>query len=287
MGKKQIGIFRNFIIGYVLVCTISFGIVAWTCSGNSNWMSYLGSFLGGILGGLATLIAIYFTLVSLKQDIMAYILPMRTVLYGYYKKGQGIYILEESIEEDMLAIGGEHIDNHKVEFNTFNTSFMRFANVGKDSALNVRLEWSSPYDSELYDILLGYGIPHSYFDKHFETEKKVTLYGDYMLPIKIDTEGYKVQIENELIEVLRYIMGVFWGSFDEYAIDEKTKLTFGNNFVKKKHKFATVKISFDDLNGITTTNEFPIYCRLQTLLGHYNDGYQKMQIELSTCEIIN
>ena len=228
MGKKQIGIFRNFIIGYVLVCTISFGIVAWTCSGNSNWMSYLGSFLGGILGGLATLIAIYFTLVSLKQDIMAYIIPMRTVLYGYYKKGQGIYILEESIEADMPAIGGEHIDNHKVEFNPFNTSFMRFANVGKDSALNVRLEWSSPYDSELYDILLGYGIPHSYFDKHFETEKKVTLYGDYMLPIKIDTEGYKVQIENELIEVLRYIMGVFMGSYDEYAIDEKTKLTFGN-----------------------------------------------------------
>ncbi len=35
--------------------------------------------------------------------------------------------------------------------------------------------------------------------------KKVTLYGDYMLPIKIDTEGYKVQIEDELIEVLRYI----------------------------------------------------------------------------------
>ena len=64
-------------------------------------------------------------------------------------------------------------------------------------------------------------------------------------------------------------------------------MEFGNNFVKKKQKFATVKITFDDLNGLTTTNEFPIYCRLQTMLGTYNGGYQKMQIELSTCDIIN
>lgn len=233
MGKKQIKMFRNFIIGYAIICVASFGIVAWKCSNNANWMSYLGSFLGGILGGLATLIAIYFTLASLKQDIMAYVIPMRTVLYGYYDKGRGIYVTEENITEDIRAIGEEYVENHKIDFNPFNTCFMKFANVGKDSALNVRFEWSSPYDSELYDILLGYGIPHSYFDKHFNTEEKATLYGDYMLPIKVDTEGYKVQIIDGLIEVLRYTMGVFTGAFDEFAIDEKTKLEFGNNFVKK------------------------------------------------------
>lgn len=287
MGKGQVKMFRNFIIGYAVICVASFGIVAWKFANNSNWMSYLGSFLGGILGGLATLIAIYFTLASLKQDIMAYVIPMRTVLYGYYEKGIGVYVSAENITEDIPSIDGQYVKNHKIDFNPFNTSFMKFANVGKDSALNVRFEWSSPYDSELYDILLGYGIPHSYFDEHFNTEKQATLYGDYLLPIKVDTEGYKVQITDELIEVLRYIMGVFTGAFDEYAIDDKTRMEFGNNFVKKKQKFATVKITFDDLNGLTTTNEFPIYCRLQTMLGTYNGGYQKMQIELSTCDIIN
>lgn len=287
MGKRQIKMFRNFIIGYAVTCIVSFGIVAWKCADNSNWMSYLGSFLGGILGGLATLIAIYFTLASLKQDIMAYVIPMRTVVYGYYENGKGVYISKDNITEDIRPIGKEYVDNHKIDFNPFNTSFMRFANVGKDSALNVRIEWSSPYDSELYDILLEYGIPHSYFDKYFDTEKKEILYTDYMLPIKVDTEGYKVQISNELIEVLRYIMSVLMGAFDEYAIDEKTRMEFGNNFVKKKQKYATVKITFDDLNGNTTTNEFPIYCRLQEMLGRYNGGYQKIQIELSTCNIIN
>ena len=287
MGKKQIKIFKNFIIFYVVSCVLCFVVVAWKCSDNSNWMSYLGSFLGGILGGLATLIAIYFTLSSLKQDVMAYVIPMRTVIYGYYAKGKGAYLSKEDIAEDIPAIDGEEVDNHKVEFNPFNTCFMKFSNVGKDSALNIRFDWSTPYDSELYDILLEYGIPHTYFDEHFDTEKKVKLYGDYMLPLRVDTEGYKIQIVDELIEVLRYVMAVFEGDFDEYAVNDELKMTFGNNFVKQKQKFAIVKITFDDLNGNTTTNEFQVYCRLQRLLGNYNGGYKKVQIELSTCDIIN
>ncbi|MBQ8803196.1 MAG: hypothetical protein IJZ53_06170 [Tyzzerella sp.] len=287
MGKQQVKILRKFIIGYVMVCVLCLGIVARTCSDNPDLMSYLGSFLGGILGGLATLIAIYFTLMSLKQDVMPHVFPMRTVLYGYYSKTKGIYVSAENIEEDMISINGEYVENHKVDFNPFNTSFMKFANVGKDSALNVRIEWSTPYDSELYDILLEYGIPHTYFDKHFNTQRQEKLYADYMLPIKIDPEGYRVQIIDELVEILRYIMSVFLGAFDEYAINEKTRVEFGNNFIKKKQKFATIKIAFDDLNGNTITKEYPIYCRLQRTIGRYNDGYEKMKIELSTFDIVN
>ena len=112
MGKKQIKIFKNFIIFYVVSGVLCFVVVAWKCSDNSNWMSYLGSFLGGILGGLATLIAIYFTLSSLKQDVMAYVIPMRTVIYGYYAKGKGAYLSTEDIAEDIPAIDGEEVDNH-------------------------------------------------------------------------------------------------------------------------------------------------------------------------------
>lgn len=57
--------FFGFIIGYIFVSCISLGIVAWKLADNSEWMSFLGSFLGGIIGGLATLTAIYFTIVSL------------------------------------------------------------------------------------------------------------------------------------------------------------------------------------------------------------------------------
>ena len=285
MGKQQIKVLGQFIIGYILTCIICLGIVAWACSDDSNWMSYLGSFLGGILGGLATLIAIYVTLASLKQDVKPHIFPMRTILYGYYCSGRGIYLLEEDIPQDSMIIAGQSMPDHEVRFNPFNTCMMKFANVGKDSALNIKFEWSKPFDSELYDILLEYGIPHTYFEEHFDTEKKATLYGDYMLPIKVEKEGYRVQITDELIELFVYIMSVFLGTLKEFAKDDKQ--VFGNNFVNKKQKFATVKITYDDLNGNTTVNEYIIYCRIQRILGSYNGGYNKIKIELTTCESVN
>ncbi len=286
MSKKQTKILKLFIIFYVVTCIGCLGIVAWKCANNSNWMSYLGSFLGGILGGLATLFAIYFTLQSLKQDVMAYVAPVKTVLYGYYACGKGVYVSKENIKEDIPIIDGERLENHMIELNPFNTSFMNFINVGKDSALNIRCEWSRPCDSELYKILLEYGIPNEYFEKHFNIKEQAVLYADYMLPVKIETEGYRVQITDSLITVFCYVMNVLMGSFDEYAKDERAKLEFGNYFVNEKQKFATIKITFDDLNGNTTTNEFPIYCRLQRILGNYNGGYKKLQIELSTCDIV-
>lgn len=81
MGKKQKKIFVGFIIGYGIVSFICLFLVATKCAKNSNWMSYLGSYLGGILGGLATLMAIYFTLESIKQDNMVYIIPLKTMLW--------------------------------------------------------------------------------------------------------------------------------------------------------------------------------------------------------------
>lgn len=287
MKNKQNKILRNFIIAYLVLCIVSIMIVAWVCADNSNWMSYLGSFLGGILGGFATLVAIYFTLVSMKQDVMPHIIPMRTVLYGYYGKNKGTFLSTECLAEDIPQIGDEHIDNHKIDFNAFAPTFMKFTNIGKDSALNVRVEWDSPSESELYKILLDYGIPQSYFDEHFDTNKKTVLYSDYMQPVKIDPDGYRVQITEELVDLFRYIMCVFMGSLDEYATNESVKSTFGNNFVKKKQVFTKVKISFEDLNGNKNETEFPIYCRIQRHIGTYNDGYHRMQIELSTCDIIN
>lgn len=287
MGKQQVKVLGKFIIGYILACIICLCIVAWTCSDSANWMSYLGSFLGGILGGLATLIAIYVTLMSLKQDVMPHVFPMRTVLYGYYSEEKGIHLLEEDIPQDSMIIAGQSMPDHEVRFNPFNTCLMKFANVGKDSALNIKFEWSTPFDSELYDVLLEYGIPHTYFEEHFDTEKKATLYGDYMLPIKIESEGYKVQITDELIELFVYVMSVFLGTLNEFARDERTKLEFGNNFVHKKQKFATVKITYDDLNGNTTTEEYPIYCRIQKIFGNYNGGCRKIKIELTCCEYVN
>lgn len=287
MRNKQNKIFKNFIIAYFILCVGCLIVVAWKCADNSNWMSYLGSFLGGILGGLATLVAIYFTLISLKQDVMPHIIPMRTVLYGYYAKEKGAFLSTECLAEDIPQIGEEHIDNHKIDFSAFAPTFIKFANIGKDSALNVRVEWDSPSESELYKLLLNYGIPQSYFDKHFDTKIKTVLYSDYMQPIKIDSDGYRVQITDELVELFRYIMYVFTGALDEYASNENVKSTFGNNFVKKKQVFTKVKISFEDLNGNKNETEFPIYCRIQRNIGEYNDGYQRLQIELSTCDIIN
>jgi len=50
---------------------------------------------------------------------------------------------------------------------------------------------------------------------------------------------------------------------------------------------TTVKIRYEDLNGNPTEQEFDIYCRIQTLFGTYNGGYEKMQIELTTSKVIN
>ena len=287
MKNKQNKTLRNFIIAYLILCIVSIMIVAWVCADNSNWMSYLGSFLGGILGGFATLVAIYFTLVSMKQDVMPHIIPMRTVLYGYYGKNKGAFLSTECLEEDIPQTGNQHVDNHKIDFNVLMPTFMKFANIGKDSALNVRVEWDSPNESELYKILLKYGIPQSYFDEHFDINTKTTLYSDYMQPIKIDPDGYRVQITDELVELFRYTMYVFMGAFEKYATTKSVNMTFGNNFVKKKQVFTKVRISFEDLNGNKGETEFPIYCRIQRHIGTYNDGYQRMQIELSTCDIIN
>lgn len=100
MEKKQKDIFIKFIIGYGIVCFVCLLLVAEKCAGNTNWMSYLGSYLGGILGGLATLIAIYFTLESIKQDNMVYIIPLKTTLYGYYEKNCGCFVTTENIDTD-------------------------------------------------------------------------------------------------------------------------------------------------------------------------------------------
>lgn len=278
---------KKIIIGYAILCIVCVFIVSITCSHNANWMSYMGSFLGGILGGLATLIAIYFTLASLKQDVMAYIIPMRTMIYGYYAKGKGVYISTECIEEDMPQIGNEYVENHKIDFNPFNTTFMKFVNVGKDLALNVRVEWSKPEDSKLYELLIEYGIPEAHFDKSFNLKKTVTLYSDYMVPIKIDSEAYSIQITGELIELIRCVMGVFMGAFKQYAKDNKAEVEFHNSFIKKKHEFAKAKVTFEDLNGNITNNEYSIYCRIQDQMGYYNGGFNRIQIELSTCDIIN
>lgn len=283
MEKKQKDIFIKFIIGYGIVCFVCLLLVAEKCAGNTNWMSYLGSYLGGILGGLATLIAIYFTLESIKQDNMVYIIPLKTTLYGYYEKNCGCFVTTENIDTDsLILLNGE--DSKKVKFDSFNISFMRFANIGKDSAINIKFEWGSPFDSELYDVLLGYGIPHEYFAKHFNTEMQTQLCGDYVLPVKLESEPYTVQIADGLIELLKYTMAVFLGDFDEYAIDEKTKMEFGNNFVNQKLKFSELAIIFDDLNGNTITKKFIIYCHIERILGKYNGGYNKMQILLSVNE---
>lgn len=286
MGKKQKKIFVGFIIGYGIVSFICLFLVATKCAKNSNWMSYLGSYLGGILGGLATLMAIYFTLESIKQDNMVYIIPLKTMLYGYYEKNHGCFVSTENIDRDSpILLNGE--DNKKVIFDSFNTFFMRFANIGKDSAINIKFEWGSPFDSELYDILLGYGIPHEYFAKHFNTENQTQLCGDYVLPVKLESEPYNVQIADGLIEVLKYTMAVFLGYFDEYAIDEKTKMEFGNNFVNQQLKFSELTITFDDLNGNTIIKKFIIYCHIERILGTYNNGYNKMQIILSANKLMS
>lgn len=285
MGKKQKKIFIGFIIGYGIVSFVCLLFVAAKFAGNTNWMSYLGSYLGGILGGLATLMAIYFTLESIKQDNMVYIIPLKTILYGYYAKNSGCFVTTENIDRD-ASIFLNREDNKKVIFDSFNISFMRFANIGKDSAINIRFEWGSPFDSELYDVLLGYGIPHEYFAKHFNTENQTQLCGDYVLPVKLESEPYTVQIADGLIEVLKYTMAVFSGNFDEYAITEKTKMEFGNNFVNQELKFSELTITFDDLNGNTITKKFIIYCHIERILGTYNDGYNKMKIVLSTNKLV-
>lgn len=284
MSKTLKKLFKKFILAYIAVSIISLVVVYYNFSSDTNWMSFLGSFLGGIIGGFATLTAIYFTIMSLKQEDMPLVIPMRTVIYGYYNSGMGTHVTDENISEDIQS--GE-VDNHKFHFNPFNTAFMKFVNVGKDSALNIEIEWGNPYNSELYDILLSYGIPHEYFEKHFNTSKTAILYSDYMLPIKKEPETYRVQITDELVSLFEYVMAIFLGALREYAIDDKTAKEFGNNFIRKKHKFTTVKVRYEDLNGNPTEQEFDIYCRIQTLFGTYNGGYEKMQIELTTSKIIN
>ena len=132
--KKQ---FKIFILAYFAVSIISLVVVYYNFSSDTNWMSFLGSFIGGIIGGFATLTAIYFTIMSLKQEDMPLVIPMRTVIYGYYNSGMGAYVTDENISEDIQS---DEVDNHKFYFNPFNTTFMKFVNVGKDSALNIEIE---------------------------------------------------------------------------------------------------------------------------------------------------
>lgn len=209
---------------------------------------------------------------------------MKTALFGYYNKERGAFVTDYNINQQDVNDGDTN--NHQYRFNVFNNCFLRFGNIGKETAINTRIEFGSPYDSELYDVLLSYGIPHEYFVGHFNTEKVVKLYADYTVPIKSEPDAYKVQITPELVDLFVYVMNVFMGAFEEYEIEEQ-KHCFGNNFVNQKQKFTTVKISYEDLNGNHREQEFPIYCRIQRCFGFYNDGFYKMTIELSTSDIIN
>lgn len=286
MNIKKI-LIKAFIF-YFFIVLICFFIAYFVKSEKTDWVSFLGSYFGGILGGCATLIAIIFTIASLKQDVLPCVIPMRTIIYGYSSIGKGAYLSANNIvQKDVLIDEKYENTNEPIQFNPFNQCFMKFANIGKGCALNIKIDWSNAFDSELYDILLEYGFTHAYFEEHFNTTKTETLYKDCMFPIADEPESCSVQIPNELIELFIYSMHVLDGSCSESAIDENHERCFGNNFVRKKQKFAIARVTYEDLNGDFTTKEYTIYCRIQRQFGTYNRGYKKIKIELSNSPIIN
>ena len=259
-------------ITFLLTSIILIIIVSRIYKDNANMMSFLGSLLGGILGGIATFIAIYFTVLSLKQNVMAYVIPTKTNYYAYYKTGDYFYSKKFISDETELENVKDTI--------TVPYCCLNLANIGKDSALEIAIKWSSPYESELYDILLEYGLTNELMQTLFRVNEKTMLATDYILPTSVDTENVKVQIPNELMYLFHLIIGVYRGCYTEMQNEEN--YCFGNNFVNKIQEFALLNISYKDLNGDSSTKDYKIYCRIQNSLNTYNWKYNVMQITFST-----
>lgn len=266
---------KHFIISVVIFIAISLILivnVSKTYKDDANMMSFLGGLLGGVLGGVVTFIAIYFTVLSLKQNVMAYVVPTKTNYYIYYKSS-GYFYSKKFIEDEQELRKEE--DTIKEHF-----CFMNFANIGVESALEVNIKWSSPYDSELYDILLEYGLTNELMKERFRVHQTAILATDYILPVKVNTEKVKVQIPNELMTLFKIIIAIYKGCYADMKNDES--YCFRNNFVNKVQEFATVNISYKDLNGNSSEIEHKIYCRIQNTLNTYNWEYNVIQISFST-----
>lgn len=98
---------------------------------NSDWLSFWGSFLGGIIGGIATLIGIRFTVKSFFEDKKPIVLPMNKEFYSkidYKERKINFYHTQSSIKES--------IQEKDIIF--------YICNVGRESALEVKVEWFPP-----------------------------------------------------------------------------------------------------------------------------------------------
>lgn len=98
---------------------------------NSDWLSFWGSFLGGIFGGIATLIGIRLIVKSFFDDKKPIVVPMNKTFYlniDYKQEKIEFYHIQRSIKES--------IQDKDIMF--------YICNVGRESALEVKVEWFPP-----------------------------------------------------------------------------------------------------------------------------------------------